>query len=167
MLRKFLTTVTVKDNYVTITNFDVREFAYLLSIGRKTKKLMKFYVFTSLSWREIGFSEFFVPEVYYLLSQTYEAIILNEIPVTYGRVAKTSAKIYKLYNLLNKLKENTWLKNIDLEYPDILDFTKLKELSYTPKDYQMQFFEYYNKMLPKFGLKGTLLDATPGSGKPI
>ena len=165
MIRKFLTTVTVKNNYVTITNFDVNEFFRLIAIGRKTKKLISFDVFTSSSWREISFSEFFIPEVYYLLSQTYEAIVIDGIPVTYGRVAITSAKIFKLYNLLQKLKANTWLKNIDINYPDILDLTKLNELTYTPKDYQLDFFKYYNKTLPKFGLKGTLLDAAAGSGK--
>jgi SNF2 family DNA or RNA helicase len=57
------------------------------------------------------------------------------------------------------------LRDTQVEQPSRLDLSRLNELIYTPKDYQLEFFKQYDRVVQQYHLKGYLLAAAPGSGK--
>ena len=103
-------------------------------------------------YRGFKFREFFIPDFYYIIKKLHD----SKIGVSYKSTLQT---------LLERLKENTWLKELDTEDNKNFNFDLLKDLTLTPKDYQLNFFKYYNTIIHKLRLKGTLLDLYAGGGK--
>lgn len=76
----------------------------------------------------------------------------------------------KLKEISNQLVKNTWLKNVyDESNKNKLDFSQLKQIipELQPKKHQTDWLNYYNKVLPKLNLRGSLLAASPGGGKTL
>ena len=67
--------------------------------------------------------------------------------------------------IIDALKESTWLGDIDKHHDNILNFDKLDLFWKTPLSFQMDFYNKYNYILPRYKLNGYLLAGTPGSGK--
>lgn len=65
------------------------------------------------------------------------------------------------------LLENTWLRNLTQIYPSIFNKDKIKEIKFELLPHQTEFIDYYDRVIPKYNLKGMLMAATPGSGKTI
>ena len=65
------------------------------------------------------------------------------------------------------LLEKTWLNNLTQIYPSIFNKAKLKEIKFELLPHQTEFIDYYDRVIPKYNLKGMLMAATPGSGKTI
>lgn len=100
----------------------------------------------------IEFNEFFLLDVFYILQRLYD-------------LSNSPPQRYKLNKILVSLKSKTWLAELDKQPIPKLDLSKLKDLTYTPLDFQLSFLEYYSSVLPRLMLNGTLLSASPGTGK--
>lgn len=66
-----------------------------------------------------------------------------------------------------ELKLNTWIGKLEKDLPSIFNREKIKEIKYSLLEHQDKFIEYYDKIIPRYGLKGLLLAADPGLGKTI
>lgn len=76
---------------------------------------------------------------------------------------RTSRRTLK--SIKEGLLKNTWLRNLEKDFPSRLDFSQLKKFHFTPLDYQRSFMDSYNLTLPRYNLNGMLLAADPGTGK--
>nr|UVX42912.1 MAG: SNF2 family N-terminal domain [Bacteriophage sp.] len=119
-----------------------------------TNKLAS-YMFTQLTTMKASFDSFFAVEVLYMLQQLMDA------PVKHG-VNKRA-----LQKAIDALLEESWLKDITLEHPDILNYSKLNLFKKPPLEHQTKFLHRYNEMVPKYHLRGYLLAAEPGAGKTL
>jgi SNF2 family DNA or RNA helicase len=140
----------VKDK-IFITNVPAR------AMERDIKRLYKSVritnnMFCHLAGSRFSIYSFFALELYYILDE-----LVN------NRKFNTNVKV--LNQIKRLLKEKTWLKNIDANVPDRLNFKKLNELTYTPLPFQMEFLKKYSKVHYRYGLNGMLLAGTAGSGK--
>ena len=104
----------------------------------------------------ISFHEFFLPEMFFLVN-----LLLSQSKGS----SYYSMRAYKLRKILQVLKEETWLKDIDSTHDHRLDLSKLDELAYPPLDYQQRFLEHYSTRVKALNLNGMLLDAAAGTGK--
>lgn len=122
------------------------------------------YMFNELKSSDLSFFTFFLVEMLYLI----ETVRDN---------AKSMFLKRNLDNLLEILKENTWIKPLydeTAERPDdILDFSQLSKLR---KDVlkggdllpsQHAFLKQYNRLVPIMRLRGYMLASPPGSGKTL
>ncbi len=80
---------------------------------------------------------------------------------------KRTSSRFRIKNVVDEMKEVTWLKRMDIEYPPILQMKELSKLKYTLRPHQLEFLETYDKKTQKMGLDGFLLAAAPGAGKTL
>ena len=146
----FFISVKITDGFVYVTGINNRRLMLYI------KKLQGDGRFNSNVlepiYRGFKFREFFIPDFYYIIKKLHD----SKIGISYKSTLQT---------LLERLKENTWLKELDTEDNKNFNFDLLKDLTLTPKDYQLNFFKYYNTIIHKLRLKGTLLDLYAGGGK--
>lgn len=146
----FFISVKIDNGYVAVTGINTKV------LSKKIKDIQGDSRFSNgvlePIFRGYKFKEFFLPDFYYIVKKIHDSNI---------------SKSYKstLSSLLNELKEKTWLKDLESNNRKELNFDRLKELTYTPIDYQLNFFKYYDTTVHKLKLKGTLLAAATGSGK--
>jgi len=145
--------VRVNRGIVTIENIPVRSMATDIQAIFETSRINK-YIFNTAGSRKVSFNEFFALEVYFILEK-----LIN----TRRRYYYTNIRI--LTEIKQKLKANTWLRNIDVDAPDRLDFDQLGQLILKPLPKQQEFLDLYNKTVTKYGLNGMLLAAAVGAGK--
>ena len=112
------------------------------------------YMFNRITSSSVSFHKFFAPDFVYTLEEMCRS--------TTARYHTRAIK-----HVVEKMYEQTWMANTKLDYPDILDFSKLKNLNVSVFPHQLDFLEFYNRAVPKFNLKGMCLGATAGSGKTI
>jgi len=112
------------------------------------------YMFTSFTPYEIKLPSFFALEFLY---------VLEKLRTTKG--IRTNRRA--LDKIIRDLKDNTWLKNVSIEHPNVLNFDRLKEVKLEMKEHQMKFLKWYNWTKPRYGLNGTLLSVPPGGGKTV
>lgn len=151
MFSLFPPRIKIENGFVTITNIATRFFKADLHRIFKSSRPYN-YIFTETNFNTLILPEFFVLELYYIL-ETLEG---------HPRVRTSLRKIDQLKTLL---KQNTWIKNIDSKFDDILNMSKLSMFHFKPLDYQEKYFQLYNETLPRYNLKGLLLAAGPGTGK--
>lgn len=121
----------------------------------KTSKVED-YMFTRTSSASVSFHQFFLPDVYY----TIEEVLKNP--------TRGSAFNYRaLRKALEEIKTNTWMCRALSPQPDILDFSQINQMNVSPLPHQSDFFRVYNDVVPRYGLRGLMLGAVPGSGKTI
>ena len=111
------------------------------------------WMFTEVKKTSLTFPKFFAVEVVYILQQLIEEGNL-------GYFDKTS-----LEKMIFKIETETWLANTTHSHGDILDWSVLKKFSKKPFDYQMEYFQQFNDILPKYNLNGYMLASPAGSGK--
>lgn len=140
---------------VTISHIPSRTMERDIQKFYDTSRINK-YMFNTIKGSSISFNEFYALEVYYIFDQ------MAKKPLRYQY---TNVRV--LNSILEKLKQNTWLRNIDLTLPDRLDFKELDQMVLPPLPKQQQFLEEYNKTVSNYGLKGMLLAAAVGAGKTI
>ena len=109
-------------------------------------------LFTRVKSSSLTFHKFFAPEIIYTLQTTMQQ---RRTEVNKRVIAKTIESLY----------ENTWLGNTQRDFPDILDYSKLNDFVLHPLPHQQEFLDIYNKMVPRYNLRGYLLAAPPGAGK--
>lgn len=112
------------------------------------------YIFNTASNRKVSFNEFYALEVCFILET-----LIN----TRRRYELTNIRLLK--EIKEKIKQTTWLRNIDQDVPDRLDFKQLDQLILKPLPKQQEFLDIYNKTVTKYGLNGMLLAAAVGAGK--
>jgi hypothetical protein len=118
-----------------------------------SSKRVERYMFYQIEGKYISFPKFFAPDVHYILMQVHNY-----------KNSSTAKSVIK--SALRELEENTWLKNITEDKPDILDMgVAIPKFKKTPLPHQMKFFEAFNYRIPRYGLKGYLLSAGAGTGK--
>lgn len=111
------------------------------------------YMFYQIEGKFISFPKFFAPDVHYILMQVHNY-----------KNASTSKSVIR--SALKELEQNTWLKNITEDKPDILNMgVALPKFKKSPLPHQMKFFEAFNYRVPRYGLTGYLLSAGAGTGK--
>lgn len=147
--------VKVNRGVVTISHIPSRVMERDIQKFYETSRINK-YMFNTVGYNSISFNEFFALEVYFILTQ------LIAKPMRYSYV-----NVRVLKNIADALKENTWLRNIDLAMPDRLDFKQLDQMLLPPLPKQREFLEAYNKTVSNYQLRGMLLAAAVGAGKTI
>lgn len=143
--------VTQKNNIITVEGIGAQGIERDIRKHWGTSKISQ-NMFTKINRNSLSFYSFFAPDVVYLLDN-----------VVKYRYKWTDAKT--LMKIKNAIIENTWLKKTLEEVKGRLDFSLLKNMHYTPLPFQMDFLNYYDKQVPKYNLRGALLNGAPGSGK--
>lgn len=154
-LRRFAGNIKVSESKDIITIEGVGS-RYLEASLQKLYKTSKVYknIFHIQTYSSVGFYSFFAIEVDFMLAE-----LLN---VNYGQVSA-----FTLKSIREQLKENTWLRTLEDEKASILNRNRLKDFIWSPLPHQEEFFDIFDKNVPKYGLKGYVLGASMGSGKTI
>ena len=111
-------------------------------------------IFSGLNKHNASFYSFYGVEVLYILQQCWE-------------YKKSVSGKFRIRHAIEQLKTNTWLRRIDVDYPSILNYDKLKLMYHKPFEHQMGFLNMYDQKTQKMGINGFLLAADPGAGKTI
>lgn len=112
------------------------------------------FMFTHIGHSDLSFASFFAPDVDY----TFSTII--EHPNGW-------ANIRAMRRVVEELRAESWLKNVYLDHPDILDYKQLDRMKVTLLPNQTQFLERYNHNVPRYKLRGFVLSMPAGTGKTI
>jgi hypothetical protein len=119
-----------------------------------TRKL-QIHMFVQMTRRKIVIPTFFAVDFVYMLEE----------------MAKYPGNLYSDRQVIKRtvevIRANTWLANIDKEFPSIFDYSKLKELNISLIDHQRRFMAWYDQVKLRYNLRGILLTAAPGGGKTI
>lgn len=155
--RTLFGSVTVKQTNTEIVVSGIRAKDIIRDMDKhwKTTRITQ-NMFNTVSGNAFSFYKFFAPEVMYILEN-----------IKNYRNRWTS--IRAINGIIEALMEKTWLKNtlpVDkATTPGRLNFSKLNNLKFDAKPYQMEYFENYNYRLNQYDLKGDLIAAAAGSGK--
>jgi len=154
-LRKALGLINVeeKNDLITITGFNAPLVSRDIQKIWKTSKVAG-WIFKEVTASKIVFHSFFAIEVQYILQTLYD----ND---------KTYSDRRGLGKIIDLLKKNTWLRNVDAPFEDIIDLNQLKYVKKSPLPEQRNWLNYYNSAKPRYGLRGALLAAAPGAGKTL
>lgn len=146
-------TVETKKDRIYIEGLPADVIARDISRIWGTSRINK-HMFISTGSSRVVIPSFFLIEFMYALNT-----ISSETKS--GVSKKTIARVLEL------LAEKTWLNKEFAPTETILDFSQLKQINGTLKDYQQEFLNQYATAVPKFDLKGYMLAAVPGSGKTL
>lgn len=129
--------------------------AYLIDLDIKnhwnTRKI-QIHMFKQMSRSKIVIDTFFALEFEYMI----RTIVENQ---------KTYTNKLILKSLLEELRTNTWLKNINKEHEVPYDFKQLSQLNIKLLDHQIKYLCWAGFVKPRYNLRGTLLAAAAGAGK--
>lgn len=151
MFSFFIPSVECKDNRIFIKGLNTKILNHYITKYYKTSRVSN-SIFQNVKPNSFFVHEFFALEFYKILE------VLTRLRI-YG------LPVRKLEHVKKKLKELTWLSNLDRHITGRLDLDRLKNMVYEPLPFQMRFLEKYNTELTRYGLNGILLAATAGSGK--
>lgn len=143
--------VREQNGLITVTGTPSRFIQYDIDKLWGTSKIAK-YMFVNKKPSEFSFHSFFALEVVYM----FEKMINDKTRYCSRRV---------LARIVELIKENTWMKDLNEPWGDILDIRKTSPIVYKLKPHQEQFLQYYNHTKPRYRLKGALFAGDPGSGK--
>lgn len=118
----------------------------------KTSKITS-NMFIKITRNTFSIPSFFALDLVYILEE-----VTKNRRVGAGN-ARTARKV------IDALYENTWLKDIKEDKAPIIDFKKINLFYKTPLEFQLNFLEKYNTVVPKYNLNGYLLAGAAGSGK--
>lgn len=110
------------------------------------------HMFTSMSRNRVTFDSFFLPDFYYALQR-----------ILTGKYMRCNRRVVE--QLIFEIEDKTWIKNLDKDFPSILNKAKLANLTWTPEPHQSKYFDFFDQQKQRMGLKGFLLSADPGTGK--
>lgn len=131
--------------------------AYLIDLDIKnhwnTRKI-QIHMFKQMSRSKIVIDTFFALEFEYMI----RTIVENQ---------KTYTNKLILKSLLEELRTNTWLKNINKEHEVPYDFKQLSQLNIKLLDHQIKYLCWAGFVKPRYNLRGTLLAAAAGAGKTV
>lgn len=118
----------------------------------RTSRIEQF-MFTKVSPYVLEFYSFFAVEFTYILDQLIQKK---------GRsaISKSTMKSVK-----EGMLTNTWLKSTQEEHPPVFNRQRLSLFSKTPLKHQVDFFNHYEEVAPKYHLNGFSLGMGTGTGK--
>lgn len=146
--------IEVKEDDRHIVVSGLRHRAFELDVYRlyHTGKITD-YMIEKAGYGKIRFLRFFAVEFAFLLTKIIKG----------KRMASDKRAVAQVRELMF---EKTWLGLTQAEnVKPPLDLSRLKDLDLTPKDYHSEFFEEFNRVVPRYHLRGMLLAGAPGSGK--
>jgi len=148
-------TVTIsidhRKDIITLKGTFGKSFKNKLERKYLNKKKLK-QLFIDINPFHISFYGFFAIEVRILLM----AFLENE----------NERFIRTVDNAITVLSNNTWLADIDKEYPDTFDYSIIKQkLKFDILEHQKEWFSDYSSIKHKMHYRGRLLAADPGTGK--
>lgn len=149
----FQLTVEEQDDLITVKNLPADFISADLQKIWATSKIGE-YMFNRLSSGRMIFHKFFAPDVLYALQ-------------TISKAKRPRSNVRAINEVIEALLQKTWLKDTLTKQADILDYSQLNQLTVTMLPHQMEFFEHYNNIVPRYKLKGYMLGAAPGSGKTL
>lgn len=154
-LRRALGFINVeeKNDVITITGFNAPLATRDILKVWKTSKVAG-YLFREVTQNKISFNSFFAIEVEYIFKQLLDH-------------DKTWTDRRGIGKILELLRKNTWMRNLDAQYEDIIDLSQLKLVKKSPLPEQRNWLNYYNTAVPRYSLRGALLSAAPGAGKTL
>ena len=118
-----------------------------------TSRIEKF-MFVRFTNSRISFYKFYAIEFLYMLNTLAE-----------DRKSNVGRKVY--LNLIELLKKNTWVKDIEMSHPPVLDRSKINVFHKTPLPHQVKFFDIYDEMVPRYHFNGYVLALDTGAGKTL
>lgn len=145
--------ITEENKIIKISGISVR--ALFLDIRKhyQTSKINS-NLFINVKSSSLALNSFFAIEFKYIIDSLYK--------VTSTQLGKrTYAK------LINEMNINTWIGRLNKETPSIFNMDKVKEIKYSLLKHQASFIQYYDKIVPRYGLRGLLMAAEPGAGKTL
>ena len=152
-LISFMPNVIVKGTTVYIENMPIKTFIKDIAQKEWSPKLLKLYKLI-YHWYDytatrgtLAFDQFFCLETAYILTQLPQ------------RQAYQKA--------LELLYTKTWLSSINMNYPSRVDLSQLSKITYTLKDYQLDFLKVYDQKKQQYRLNGYLNAFQPGMGKTV
>ena len=150
-LPKAIDVVTTKGDIVFIHLADTWELTD--AIGERLSKSITLHLPIAQSTSMITIHGWLALELYYIL----------------GILKKDGILINTTTKVMNGLKNNTWLretfttrKGKYLKKSNVAKFH-----NWVMKDHQDEFFDWYNDVVPKYGLRGALIAFTMGGGKAL
>jgi SNF2 family DNA or RNA helicase len=148
-----LTGVTVEETptYIKILGLHGTDIVRLINKHYGTTRLSN-NIFSEVTGRRLVFYKFFAPDIVFILQSMLDKKLLGK-----------NTKPVKL--AIDLLYSKTWLSSTKVEHVSRFNYSKLTDLVYEALPYQREFLEYYDKVLPKYRLKGTLVNAAAGTGK--
>ena len=149
----FGTGIEVKKDIIKITGrFTGVDVAINKLKDIKTSRVTK-HMFITFTNNRIEFDTFYSLEVVTL----FEILLQDK---KYGLNLKSIKKATEL------IKENTYLKDINMSHSKFLDYSVLSRLfNWKPLPHQQKYFEFYDVNVLKYSLNGNVLHADPGTGK--
>lgn len=145
--------ITERNGIIRISGIRAYDFISDIDKSFNTSRVST-HMFNKATRTYVEFYSFFAIDVEYIIRK------LSVTPRTrLGRRGYTA--------MLEQLKINTWLADLDKEHPSIFNKERIKEIKFNLLTHQEEFIEYYDKVIPKYNLKGILMAATPGSGKTV
>jgi len=145
--------VREQNGLITVTGAPARFIQFDIEKLWGTSKIAK-YMFNNVKPSEFSFHSFFALEMVYM----FESMINDKTKYCSRRV---------LARIVELIKENTWMRDLNAPWDDILDIRKTKPIVYPLKPHQVEFLNYYNHTKPRYRLKGALMAADPGAGKTL
>jgi SNF2 family DNA or RNA helicase len=147
------------NDFIVIAGFQTVNFVKYIEKKYKTTRITN-HMYTTLEPYRIKFRKFFAIEFLYLLNEALKPATTNK-----DRYFGNKTTLKKCMDLLY---QNTWVKRLNIDYKNEMDFNKLKNLKLTLKDYQLEFIEdIYVQKKAKFNLNGYLLALFMGGGKTV
>lgn len=154
-LRRLVGAVKVTEDQILVNvegvpgDLMARDISKIWNTGRINQ-----YMFARLGRNSFSFPKFFAPEVHFALKRISEEKGMR-------------SRKGQILGIVEALEQDSWLKQINEEHPSILDYSQLSQLTVNLLDHQRNFLQVYDDIVPKYGLKGYLLAADPGSGKTL
>lgn len=151
-------TLTVVEEKGVVTVSGVKHLDRLIARLEKMMSTSRVgtYLFTAVNRTKMSFYSFHVLDVIYLLNRFHDTKFIDV------GVSKSTLK-----SIVRELEANTWVRNTFKTYPTILDQSKLQDFNVSPLPHQTSMFEFYDSIVQKHTLNGTLVAAAAGSGKTL
>lgn len=147
-------TIVKKGDIYSINGLDPYLVRDSLEILYETKKVGK-NIFLNATNTTLSFHEFFLPDIHYTILR----LINNKD--TLGK----KLPIRRFAQVLALIESETWLKPLNPK-PEV-DFSLLNDMTFKPLEHQMDFLENIKYRKLQYLLKGSILNAAPGSGKTL
>lgn len=143
--------IEVINQRVTVTG--VRSEVLVNGMGRLFGTTRHAYQLFEIEKHSFSFHEFFLPDVMFLLSEV----------MAHGR-SQYSA-VHTATAIHAALMQATWVGQTEQVPSPRINKAKLKDLAYTPLDFQDEFLDAYDTGVQNYRLKGYLFAGAAGSGK--
>ena len=151
-VKSFIGIVEVKEQNGIVTISGVRSQNVLKDIKRlfKSNRISDHMILKD-THSTLSFYSFFLPDILFIITQ-----LLKKNTLTSKRT---------LSKVREALIENTYLRSVETIPNRKLDINRLNDFVFTPKDFQEEFFDKYDRLTQQYNLRGYLFAAAPGAGK--